>query len=251
MWWPRGRRWGVVAKTESLKGVKAHTRYCLADGTRVPGATTIVGVLDKPALVAWANRLGLDGIEVDKYRDALADVGTCVHHMILCDIKGEQPDLSMFAPQVVDLAENSYISYLNWRKAHKVEPILCEQPLVSAVHRFGGTPDFIGTVDGMLEIGDFKSGSGIYAEHFHQVAGGYLLLAEEHGYKVEQVRLIRIPRDETEGFEEHTRPIGDCLLNREMFLLCRRIYELQGLMRKRYYQPKAKQKEVAADGSLS
>ena len=42
---------------------KAHQRYKLADGTQVPGVTTITGQLNKPALIIWANRLGLQGID--------------------------------------------------------------------------------------------------------------------------------------------------------------------------------------------
>ena len=47
---------------------KAHTRYELKDGTYVPGTTTITGLENKPFLVPWANRLGLEGIAVgNKY----------------------------------------------------------------------------------------------------------------------------------------------------------------------------------------
>jgi len=51
------------------KKTKAHTRYYLADGTLVPGSTTVCGVLNKPALVRWANQLGLQGIDSTKYTD--------------------------------------------------------------------------------------------------------------------------------------------------------------------------------------
>ena len=44
---------------DKIKGIsKAHTVYKLADGTRVPGATTITGLLNKPHLVRWANKIG-------------------------------------------------------------------------------------------------------------------------------------------------------------------------------------------------
>ena len=42
--------------------VRAHQRYKIEDGTIVPGVTTVVGILNKPALVPWANKLGLEGI---------------------------------------------------------------------------------------------------------------------------------------------------------------------------------------------
>lgn len=235
-----------MAKTTALKGVKAHTRYYLADGTRVPGCTTVTGVLNKPALVRWANNLGLDGIDVSNYTDRLADAGTLVHHMILCDIQGQVPDLDAFAPQVVRLAENSFISYLAWRRAHTVEPIICEQPMVSETHRYGGTPDLYAKVDGVNALVDFKSGSGIYAEHFHQVAGGYLLLLEERGLPVERIVLLNIPRDEDEAFVEIPLTIESPAVpkHREMFLLCRRVYQLQQELKPgRHY---AKKEEAAS-----
>ena len=56
------------------KASKAHTRYYLQDGTLVPGATTVTGLLNKPALVKWANNLGLQGIDSSKYVDKAARV---------------------------------------------------------------------------------------------------------------------------------------------------------------------------------
>ena len=53
---------------------KQHGPYLLKDKTRVPGVTTITGILDKPALKTWANKIGLQGIEIKKYVDSLAAV---------------------------------------------------------------------------------------------------------------------------------------------------------------------------------
>ena len=44
------------------KKANAHTQYKLVDGTKVPSVTTVLGILNKPALVKWANNLGLQGI---------------------------------------------------------------------------------------------------------------------------------------------------------------------------------------------
>ena len=68
-------------KDKLKKASKAHIRYKLKDGTVVPGATTITGLLNKPFLITWANRLGLEGIDSTKYRDAAADIGTLAHQI--------------------------------------------------------------------------------------------------------------------------------------------------------------------------
>ena len=76
------------------KASKAHTRYYLQDGTLVPGATTVTGLLNKPALVKWANNLGLQGIDSSKYVDKAARVGTLIHSLVEAHITGKKADLS-------------------------------------------------------------------------------------------------------------------------------------------------------------
>ena len=48
---------------------------------------------------------------------------------------------------------------------------------------------------------DFKSGKAIYREHFVQTSA-YRELLRENGYDTQRIRILRIGRDETEGFEE-------------------------------------------------
>ena len=111
---------------DKLKGVaKAHTVYKTSDGKRVPGATTITGLLNKPHLIKWANNLGLDGIDSSKYTDEAAAVGTLAHALIQAHLQGEELDMSTFSPVQVDLAENSVISFYEWASRHTIEPIIC------------------------------------------------------------------------------------------------------------------------------
>lgn len=48
---------------------KIHTVYKLEDGTRVPSVTTILGILNKPALVEWAYQCGCQGLDYKAVRD--------------------------------------------------------------------------------------------------------------------------------------------------------------------------------------
>ena len=88
---------------------KAHTQYKLASGTKVPGVTTVLSLLNKPALVKWANNLGLQGIDSNKYRDAAADIGTLAHAMIQAHLQNEKLDTSQYSAQQIDLAENGMV----------------------------------------------------------------------------------------------------------------------------------------------
>ena len=182
---------------------KAHTVYKLADGTRVPGATTITGLLNKPYLVKWANDLGLEGIDSSKYRDEAAAVGTLAHALVQENLTGWKVDLSQYSAMDIDLAENSVLSFLEWRKTHDCSPIICEVPLVSERMKYGGTVDCYCELDGEPTLLDFKTGKAVYDEYFVQLAA-YKELLEENGHPVKTCKILRIGRDETEGFEERT-----------------------------------------------
>lgn len=212
-----------------MPDIKIHTLYKLADGTRVPSVTTYLGILAKPALIHWAWELGVQGLDYRKVRDQAGDVGTLVHYLILCKLKGEEPDLSTYTPQDAALAASPMSKFEEWLKEHELEPILMETPLVSETYRFGGTPDFYGKVDGHLTLLDFKTSKEIYQETFYQLAA-YAWLLTEHGCFLEFRRVLRIGKSEDEGFEY--RDMGDLENHWKLFLACQEIYELQKVIRR-------------------
>lgn len=214
------------AEKHAAKAGRQHTPYFLKDGTRVPGCTTITGVMDKPALKAWANTLGLKGIKVNEYVDALAQIGTLAHYLIECHCKKEKPDLNDYTPNQISLAENSAIKWIMWQDQAGFVPLHNELILVSERHRFGGTLDIIGEMGGRAVLVDIKTCKGIYGEHKTQVAGGYKLLADENGLKIDDVIITRVGRDETEGFEQVNIGPDECELHRRRFVACRELYDL-------------------------
>lgn len=210
---------------DDLKKIsKAHTIYKLKDGTRVPSTTTVLSVLNKPQLVQWANRMGLDGIDTNKYVDAAARIGTLAHYLVQCDMTGEKPDLSEYGKMEIDKAENALLSYYEWKKSKVIEPIVNELPLVSEQYKYGGTIDCYCKINGDIWLLDFKTGKAIYSEMLIQLAA-YRQLLNENGYPVEKARILRIGRDETEGFEE--RAITDFSKHWELFQHCLAIYQLK------------------------
>jgi hypothetical protein len=186
-----------------MSKTKAHIRYKLADGkTAVPGVTTVLNLLAKPALIPWANRLGLQGIDVSKYVDDKADIGTLGHAMVTDKLTDMATVTTDYSQNQISLAENCALSFWSWEKEHPIEEVyFCERPLVSEAHRFGGTLDIYAKINGKREIIDLKTGSGIYPEHAWQVATLKVLL-EEHGFAVDGTRIINIPRTESESFSE-------------------------------------------------
>lgn len=208
------------------KKVNVHQRYYAADGAWLPGVTTIIGILAKPALVPWANKLGLQGISTDKYVDEAAATGSLAHYRIECELKGEWPELDDYTPAQLTRSAHSVAAYHEWLKQHLFLPELVETQMVSEEYRYGGTIDCYGPVDGLPTLLDFKTSSGIYHEHKIQAAAYWRLLVE-NGHPVKGIRILRIPRVPSEGLEEHVLTGAETLLNWKIFQACLEIYALK------------------------
>lgn len=196
---PRPRK-----KAEVSRHSRQHQQYFNAKGVRLPGVTTLVGLLDKPALVPAANKLGLQGIDSVAHWKELAIIGRCVHEMVFSDLANVDLNLEDYTARQIKKAKNAFAKFREWKKGHTIEPLLLEEPLVSEKYQFGGTMDIYGKIDGRLELIDAKSGSGIWPEMWFQMAG-YFLLLKENGFPVEARRILNIGRDKTEDFAQEVR----------------------------------------------
>jgi hypothetical protein len=207
-----------------MNKAKAHQRYRDKSEKIVPGVTTIPGILNKPALVKWANNLGLQGIDSSKYVDETAQIGTLAHYLIECWLKSIDPDLSDYSPNQITPAVNAVQKFHNWRENNKFEVIESETMLVSEKKKFGGAIDCYCLLNGKKTLLDFKTSKAIYPEHQMQ-ASAYEYLLVDNGRQVEDVRILRIGRDETEGFEDFQ------IVNRKklfkVFNHCLAIYNLK------------------------
>jgi hypothetical protein len=47
-----------------------------------PTITQLIDLLNKPALIKWANKIGLNGVDLDEYRNNLKYKGTSIHKQI-------------------------------------------------------------------------------------------------------------------------------------------------------------------------
>jgi len=181
---------------------KAHQKYVSESGEVFPGVTTILGVINKPQLVPWANKLGLQGIDSTRYVDATAVVGTLAHEMVQEYLGGPSWDRGRYAPEEVDLAENALLKFFEWEKhIGKVETIAIEKQMVHEPRRYGGTVDWIGRIGGKTWLIDFKTSKDLYPEHVYQIAA-YNQLCCINDIEIQGVRIIRIGRDGGEGFED-------------------------------------------------
>jgi hypothetical protein len=178
---------------------KIHTIYKTSKNEKVPGVTTIVGLLDKSgALMHWAWECGKKGVDYRKFADDKAAQGTLAHDMILCHLSGTKPVLDDYTKNQIDAAENSFLSYLEWAKGKDIEPILLETQLVHDELMYGGTFDFYGYIDGVPTLMDFKTGKAIYSPEMEIQLSAYNALLDTPAIAWQ---ILRIGRDETEGFE--------------------------------------------------
>ena len=187
------------------KAGKAHIRYKNKRGHIVPGVTTILSIIAKPALIRWSNQLGLNGIDSTAYVDETAKIGTLAHEMIQAHLGGNPVDFGAYSRDQINAAENALLSYYEWERRQNsgaIQTIAIELPLVSEMYQFGGTIDWYGKIGNGHWLIDIKTAKGLYPEHTMQVAAYYQLL-EENGYKVDGVRLLRVGRSEDEGFDDH------------------------------------------------
>lgn len=212
---------------KSAEKSKQHTVYKDKTGKRIIGVTTITGILSKPALISWSNKLGLQGVEISKYVDDLAVIGTLAHYMIECHINKKSPELDDYSKNQINTAETSFLKFLDWESKHEIEYLNSELQLVSESKRFGGTIDIIMVLDGVRTLVDVKTCKGIYGDHYLQVGGGYMFLANDNALDLKNAGILRVGRSEEEGIEAEYKSIPNVPKYQELFLKCLDIYNLK------------------------
>ena len=206
------------------KKTQAHTRYKDTEGVGVPGVTTVLNILNKPALVPWANKLGLQGIQVGKYVDDKADIGTLAHDMIHCHLAQKDCDTSEYSKKQIEQAENCVLSFFDWENNNHIEPILLEEQLISEDYKFGGSIDIYARIEGQLVLIDLKTGKAIYDNMAYQIAA-YSELLIENNHHVDHSIILNIPRAENENFA--VRRWDNLDKEFKIFANCLEIYNLQ------------------------
>lgn len=198
--------------------------YFLADGSRVPSVTTVIGRFKEAGgLIHWAWSLGKEGKDYREARDQAADAGTMAHAAVDAWIRS-RPFAFEGPAQVCANAKIAYGAFLEWANQTQLQVTESELPLVSEKHKFGGTFDAILIRNGRA-VGDWKSSNAIYGEYLIQVAA-YGRLWEENfpdqpitsGY-----HLLRF--DKTYG-DFHHHFWGDLSRAWDAFLHLRELYEI-------------------------
>ena len=226
---------------KQLEGCEVHQQYFTSDGTQVPGVTTICGRIPKPHLIKWGNTLGKDGIEYDAYMEMTSKIGSAAHAMIEAFWKGEEFDPQHYTLYQLGFAENCFQKFLKWHESNEVEPVMLETPLVSEKYGFGGTMDFLGCVNGKLTIMDYKTGGRIYQDMGMQLSALRQLVKENNLGNPQECRILRLGRDEIEGWEAGLFPNRELDIQFRRFQLLLRDWKLENELGKpAFYREKPK-----------
>lgn len=210
-----------------MAGIKAHQRYRTKSGIIVPGVTTIIGQLDKPALVYWANNLGLKGISYRKALDQAASVGTIAHYLVECFFMKMEPDLDEYTARDIRQAKLAFTNFKEWWDKQELKVIASEVQLVSEQYRYGGAMDCIAESikTGLIALIDVKTSKAIYPEMHYQLAG-YKHLWEENkpSMPIDSAHIVRLSKEDG-AISFHT--MSDLKTEWQIFLHLRDLYELR------------------------
>ena len=173
------------------------------NGKPLTGVTTILGVIAKPMLIQWSANEAVKSVtqkwmpEIAYSKNEILEIldeariahrkkkedagalGTDVHADVETLIKealqSTTGQIGAYKGMNVQVAH-----FVNWATENKVVFRGSEEHIYSKEWWVGGICDFLCEIDGELWLGDIKTSSGIYPEHFFQCAA-YQKMYEEMG----------------------------------------------------------------------
>lgn len=207
----------------------AHTTYKARDGEKLPGVTTVLGVLSKPSLYKWYADMERDGIFglmgenhactanmiramlpcykngkprpfAEVKRDAAADTGTVTHARIEAWLKGTVLDPEGIPDEVYAQSVYGLDRFMEMWHSERLDCLASERVMVSEVHRVGGTADVLAKQVDRRILVDIKTTafntSWPYPEHIAQASFYASMAEEEDQLAIDQVWLVRVGKDE-------------------------------------------------------
>lgn len=174
-----------------------HRYYpCPICNTDHPSVTTLLDVIQSPALMGWMAKNGtaklnhlLKSVEIDsgKLKSAeeawikaegtqflksgkelgaeAADYGTQAHAFLDAHLSGKTPTLEALP----EPSRKAVEGFLEWEKQNSLEVLKTEQTFYHCDMNYSGTADCVAKVNGELTLLDWKTSSGIYPNYTIQV----------------------------------------------------------------------------------
>lgn len=186
---------------------KNHRYYF--DGVPMVGVTTVIGILNKPALIGWAANMAVDhiyesvGIKPGKAalitinsevleearnaharkRDEGAEKGKDTHFYIEAIIKSAIDTNGGFIPQVNSFPDPQVEKFCKWANEKSVQFLASEKKMYSQKDMLAGTADFVCFIEGKKYVGDIKTFNRMYDMSPFLQTAGYRYMLQEMGEK--------------------------------------------------------------------
>lgn len=171
-----------------------------------PHVTKLLDLLNKPALMKWANKIGLQGIELDSYRKKVMNNGTSLHSQI----EKYQIDKTPFLDSEI---QRKYIEFMKDKRI-----LFFETPIETEY--FTGRLDIMFEWNGLFYMCDFKTNhTKMYLENKLQ------LIAYRMAKKCDKIACISIP-----DFTLIESDIKDYRPYEEILISLSKIYNLKTLI---------------------
>lgn len=187
------------------------------NGESYPSVTTILALLNKGFMGDWVARITTQSVEdgLKRYKDvdmagtvvvsseylatvldtarsayknisgAALETGSDIHHDIEayfeCGLEPEKPG-------------NLWLAFKDWLMSHDVVVKVAEHETYSITHKYAGTCDFVGMIDGVLTVCDWKTSGGIYPEYVKQVSAYRASEIEINGWDIKQGAILRLDK---------------------------------------------------------
>ena len=169
-------------------------RYYFNGQGPVPSVTTVLSIMDKPAVTTWKGKqIALAALKypetliqlqreegddqairwlmrkADEERDTAASLGTGVH--LLADMlsRGSESDPKTW--NVLPGTEPYLEAFRGFLRLYGPHSIISSEKAVWSLNGYGGTYDLLMTIDGELWLVDIKTSKGYYPEYGLQLAG--------------------------------------------------------------------------------
>lgn len=209
----------------------------------VRGVTTILQILDKPALMQWAANMaseywregikaGTDEITLDRLakeaplawklkRDAAGQIGTLIHKWIEEHIQAKIQKKDGPTAPINEIMYTAVVKFLQWEKDNVGEYLFSEKKLYSVTHNVAGTCDFTyRDKEGKLSLGDLKTSNSMQRTFDLQLAAYRYMLEEESPSEVyENMVIVRVGKDEgkiqikkVENYKENLKAFLCCVI---------------------------------------
>ena len=163
------------------------------EGNYFPSATTVLDVYPKGyGFTKWLKDLGSNADQVLK--DA-GEQGTLIHNTIEAFFRGEEITWADEKGKAKYTEEQwkMLMRFVDFYKTYKPEPLGIEYSLVDKELGFGGTIDFVGTVNKQLWLIDWKSSNGVYRSYELQVAAYFELWNKQMPkYKLDRYGILHL-----------------------------------------------------------